>query len=253
MCTATLLPPGPAAPAVTDAPGLRLVTSRDEQHARAAALPPQLRTYGERTALLPIDPAGGGTWVGVNDAGLVITLLNLNVDDAPPVPVDAVTRGGVIPGLLHCATAHAAAAQAERLDARMMRPFRLLIADAHDVAEVRADGRTVRVDAGPRGSDALMLTSSGLGDHLVEGPRRMLFDAEPPRTAAAQDAFHRHRWADRLPWSVAMHRPDARTVSRTVVEVTPGKVTMSYTPVREDGTEGPAITASRPRHAGVSA
>ena len=119
---------------------------------------------------------------------------------------------------------------------------------------VRADGRDVRVDAGPRGAAiAMMLTSSGLGDHLVEGPRRTLFDADPPRTAAAQDAFHRHRWADRLPLSVAMHRDDARTVSRTVVEVTPEAVTMTYTPVRDDGTEGPAVTASLPRHAGVSA
>lgn len=247
MCTATLLPifSGPT--------GLRLVTSRDEKHARAAALPPRQNRFGPRAALLPIDPIGGGTWVAVNDAGVVVTLLNLNPEGARPVPADPISRGGVIPALMHHATAAAAAAQAGRFDAHAMLPFRLLIADDRSVAVVSADGRSIRVTPQAVRSDPLMLTSSGLGDRVVEGPRRALFEADAPCTATAQDRFHRHRWADRPQVSVAMHRADARTVSRTVVEVLPEAVTMTYTRVALDGTEGPAVTASLPRDAGASA
>ena len=73
----------------------------------------------------------------------------------------------------------------------------------------------------PVGRTPLLFTSSGLGDHLVEGVRRELFEgffAGPAEGwRAAQDGFHRHRWEEgRGHLSVNMARPDARTVSFAV-------------------------------------
>jgi hypothetical protein len=51
--------------------------------------------------------------------------------------------------------------------------------------------------------------------------------------AAQQDAFHAHRWRDRPAVSVHMSRPDACTVSTTIVEVTTGEVRMTYQPAHE--------------------
>ncbi len=78
-----------------------------------------------------------------------------------------------------------------------------------------------------------MNTSSGLGDHVVEPPRRALFTrmfagAAPDDFAAIQDAFHRHRWPDRPHLSVDMDRADAETVSLTVIELDDVSVTMRY-------------------------
>lgn len=254
MCTATLLLLPASENFSTGTPAaFRLVTNRDELHDRNAAFPPQARRFGSRAALLPIDPTSDGTWVAVNDAGLAITLLNLNLGDAQPSPAGRSSRGAVIPSLMHHATAADAAAQARQLDAASMMPFRLLIADGRESFVVRSDGGAVTVADPQPAAQSAMLTSSGLGDDRVESPRRELFEASDFRTAADQDAFHRHRWPDRPHLSVAMHRDDARTVSRTVVEVTANAVAMTYTPIDFDGTEGEPVSVSLPRYAEASA
>ena len=66
MCTLTIFPLGNG--------NHRLAFNRDEARSRAAATPPRRGYYGDREALLPIDPAGRGTWIAVNDAGLAMAL-----------------------------------------------------------------------------------------------------------------------------------------------------------------------------------
>lgn len=248
MCTVTILPlPGG---------GLRLVHNRDEQRGRAAGLPPRMTRVGERSVLAPVDPAGGGTWVGVNDAGLVACVLNANPPEGPGQAADGAagprrSRGGLVLAALRCADG-AAAAQAVvdavasdeaggdtrgRFDGvegarAAYPPFTLVVAEPawarvwvvrraawQGSVEMAAES----IAAGPR-----LWTSSGLGDALVEGPRRGLFARmlEGSPSAEAQDAFHAHAWADRGALSVRMARADARTVSRTVVMVRPGAGTV---------------------------
>lgn len=232
MCTATLIQTDPSVPA------LRLVTNRDELHTRPPADPPEIRTFGDYQTLLPIDPQSDGTWIAVNEAGLVITLLNLNPEQAPTPRPGLRSRGGLVPSLMGCSTVRQAVEIAKDLPTQTMMPFRLLLADRDNFATVRADGQSVVTAVNPIADAPVMLTSSGLGDHIVEGPRRELFEGDPPRDAPSQDAFHRHRWPDRTPVSVAMCRDDARTVSRTVVEIDAHRVQMHYTPVSMDGGEG---------------
>jgi hypothetical protein len=68
-----------------------------------------------------------------------------------------------------------------------------------------------------------LFTSSGLGDALVEGPRRRLFErlvlGAEDSWLDGQSRFHRHRWPGQPELSVWMERPDARTVSRSVIDV----------------------------------
>ncbi|MEM8739489.1 MAG: NRDE family protein [Planctomycetota bacterium] len=255
MCTVSLLslsdhgsaPPSGPAPGTRPVPAgaFRLVTNRDEQHHRPAALHPLHRTFGPRTALMPVDPVSDGTWVAVNDAGLALTLLNYKRPELPPVArPPSVSRGRVIPDLLHHATVRDAADALADFDPGSTPPFRLLLVDASHQAVVRADGRRLVTDLQPRRAEPLLLTSSGLGDHLVEPPREALFRAAAPATAADQNAFHRHQWPDRTPVSVQMHRPDARTISRTAVTVRPGRITLAYTPIGFDGAQGPTTSLS---------
>src|SRR5262249_30651056 len=150
------------------------------RHTRPAALPPVRLRCGARWAVHPIDPVGGGTWVAVNDAGLALALLNVTarpggatvVPPAEPAP----SRGTIIPALLSCGDLSAAVAAAAALDTTPLPPFRLVLADRGEVAELRScDGRPRLVRRGPLSAPCLF-TSSGLGDRLVEGPRRRLFD-----------------------------------------------------------------------------
>jgi hypothetical protein len=208
---------------------IRVACNRDEQISRAAALPPVVRRFGERRAVMPVDPVSNGAWIAVNDAGVVLTVLNYTPlgDTRPAAPL---SRGVVIPALLDHATAKETASAAAELSALRYGRFRLLVIDHAALFEAVSDGTEIRIRA-HRVMPASMFTSSGLGDHLVEGPRRELFDefvSSQGVSPAVQDYFHAHQWADRRHLSVRMKRSDARTVSSTVIEVSSERIDMAY-------------------------
>jgi hypothetical protein len=185
---------------------------------------------------MPIDPASNGTWVGVNENGLALTLLNYNPAE-PPTDRD-LSRGGVIPQLLHASTVDEVFALAAQIEANRMMPFRLVACDGRSLMLWRSTEPIEQAEVGPWSREPMMWTSSGLGDHVVEGPRRELFEGWFGDDAEAyldrQDAFHRHRWDDREHLSVSMHRDDARTVSYTLVDIDLYAVTMTYHSDRPD-------------------
>jgi hypothetical protein len=230
MCTVTIIP-------VAD--GIRLACNRDEQHSRPAALPPRIARFGKHRAVFPLDPQGGGTWIAANDAGLVFALLNLNGSshDEHRLPARRMSRGRVISGLLHFGSLESVIVLVRRLPVEDYAPFRLVIADAFEAVEVRSTGHALVV-LPPQGlTMPLLFTSSGLGDYLVEGPRRRLFQnfsGESEKWLEQQDAYHRHRWPACPHLSVCMERADARTVSHTVVELSKDAVAMTYWPDSPD-------------------
>jgi hypothetical protein len=207
--------------------GFRLACNRDELLSRPIARPPQIRAFGDRRAVMPIDPASGGTWVAVNDARLAISLLNVNRSGAGAF-LGRRSRGRIIPSLLHCECVDNAIDIARRLDPGCYPSFRLVVVDGERWGEVVSDGG--RIDTLPHRFDRtpLLFTSSSLGDDLVDPPRRALFDHMVCPTPHRQEEFHLHVWPDRPHLSVNMSRDDARTVSRTVIEVTADAATMGY-------------------------
>jgi hypothetical protein len=232
MCTLTIIP----------TTGIRAVCNRDESRLRPAAVGPQVRSLGSRLAVMPIDPVGGGTWIGASDAGLAAVLMNVYGEEThgkvlaiKPFPSASaklsVSRGTIIPQALRALTLDEAVAIVRSLDHTAFEPFRLVVADRSAWAEclwTRSEfsAGSARPIEGP-----LFFTSSGLGDEVVAGPRRRLFDemfATSDNLPRQQDAFHRHAWPDNRPASVWMTREQAMTVSRTEVELTADHVTMSY-------------------------
>jgi hypothetical protein len=202
---------------------VRIAFNRDESRTRAVGLPPRVRQFGSRAAVLPTDPLSGGTWLAVNDAGLALAVLNVNPPDrARGAPEPPRSRGAVIPSLLECDSPSAALVACERLNYREFAPFRLVLIGGGLVADVRWDRRAPMAMSRLIGAP-LLFTSSGLGDHLVEGARRELFEqlfaAEPRAWEAAQHAFHRHRWPGREHLSVNMSRDTAHTVSHAVIDL----------------------------------
>jgi transport and Golgi organization protein 2 len=242
MCTVTLVPTlGP-----TGAPnGIRVVCNRDESRSRPVALPPVHKVFDRCRAVMPVDVVSGGTWIAVNDSGLMMTLLNKNPGDMRGAAFPGrVSRGGIIPALL-CADSLAGACVAvHSLDASAYPPFRLVIADTTDYAEVTGDGSGLAIQYQPM-TRPVMFTSSGLGDAWVAGPRHELFDGwfgdDRGAWAQLQDDLHRHRWDDRPELSVNMSREDAATVSVTVVEITGGSAVLTYNPTERDAVTEQAV------------
>ena len=241
MCTVTALPRSLLSGGIAATPLLlRVVHNRDEQLTRPAGLPPTEWAVGSRRALMPIDPQSGGTWIAANDAGVIFAILNANpaVSSATraSVPQDRrqqpMSRGTIIPALVESATVSEALARAQCLPANSFAPFRLLLFDRFQLVECWPHDHRIRHRRSFL-SAPIMRTSSRLGDAVVAGPRRALFRRflnHPDHAPVAQDRFHQHRWIGREAVSVNMRRSDARTVSRTVVEVGCETVLMSYLP-----------------------
>ncbi len=212
---------------------VRLGCNRDELRARPKATPPVERRFGDRRALLPIDVQSGGTWLAVNDAGLMMALLN-RYPDSVPAPSGPASRGEIIPALLSHASAAEAVEAAARMELERYAPFRLLVADRNSVvALVGAEG-TLRRETPADFSSPLLFTSSGLGDEVVESPRRALFEetfGNGPWSRAMQDGFHRHCWCEQPHLSIRMEAPIARTVSHSFVELFEERAVMTYSDV----------------------
>jgi len=210
---------------------LRLVSNRDERRTRPTALPPAVSHAGGLRIVAPTDPASQGTWIACSEIGLAIALLNVNPPDAD-ARVPPRSRGTIIPTLIGSRSLDEVAERAGAIEHGDYAPYRLVAIHAgeDDVLEAVPMSGVIRrwpLDA-PR-----MFTSSGLGDHHVERPRRQLFEetvlpADPADWRDRQDRFHAHRWRDRLSVSVHMARTEAWTVSRTAIEMDDARVVMSY-------------------------
>jgi hypothetical protein len=248
MCTVTIVPlrfdDGPA--------GIRLACNRDELRSRLPARPPELYQVGAGWAGMPIDPEGGGTWIGVNDSGVAMTLLNAGERGASRLFRTMRSRGLVIPSLLTNGSARATRHAVEALDASAYRPFRLVVTDRTEAFEVRWDQERLVIGDELSLLRPLFFTSSSLGDALVHEPRRALFDdrlgdvsADDPATAVIdrQDAFHRHRWAERPHVSVSMSRSDARTVSFTIIELRRDRALVTYHPDAPEACAPPSVVS----------
>jgi hypothetical protein len=222
MCTVTV---------VAYEQGVRLLCNRDERRTRPAALPPRIHDTGGLPAVFPIDPQGGGTWIGMNAAGVVVALLNLCRTVPAITTRQKHSRGQVVPQLLKCTSLADVATAVDTLDPYAFAPFQVVI--VHDRRVVVATSNAVPIRCIEHNLDMpLLFTSSSLGDARVWPPRRRLFERMVVRNRAGwlhgQAQFHDHQWSDRPELSIRMARRDALTVSRTTVDVTSGERQLLY-------------------------
>jgi hypothetical protein len=149
--------------------------------------------------------------------------------------------------LMHCSTAVDAAALAADLDPQRYLPFRIVCCDRRDLIDIRSDGQALQTSRRRTSAGAVLFTSSGLGDSLVEPPREALFAAwsNQPWTADRQDAFHCLTDPAEGHVGVCMARIDARTVSFTSIRVDRTECELSYLP----GPPGEAVSEPATYHA----
>lgn len=232
MCTVTVIAASNRADVGEPAPLVRLVCNRDERRTRPISTRPIIIRAGARRMIMPIDPASDGSWIGVNDAGIVACLLNINLG-----PCDLTraagrrSRGELVPAVLAFDTVGAAVESLAALDARDYPPFRLIVLDAAIAAEVSSDGEDLDMMPASGLPPRWFATSSGLGDQVVERHRRELFEELvrlAPDDLTAQRRLHDHRWPDHPELSVVMSRADARTVSRTTIDLTPQAALLTH-------------------------
>lgn len=236
--------------------GYLLGHNRDESRLRARGRPPAIHRFGERSTLAPGDPDGGGTWLGVDTAGRTLCILNAAEPEGRALPERPRSRGLVVRDAL-----------ARGLDAALAEPladvraFEILAAEpgtgSADAActSVRWDGRTL---ARERRAGLVVRVSSTLdpigAGREREASWRRWFPDRPPASAGELASWLASHEPEKGTWSVCMHRDDAGTVSRAVLEVRPGWALLEYTDGPPCETAAPRRTYGFPvRRAGIRA
>lgn len=206
-----------------------LFFNRDELKTRRPALPPAVHERDGVAYLAPTDADAGGTWLGVNEYGLAVGLLN-GWRRSDLREGDFTSRGSLVAELLGAATSREVGA---RLLARELVEFRSFTLMAFQPGEqaLRAtwDGEELDVE---RLSDFDQpISSSSRDPEGAHNRRRLLFEglangALP--TPEQLEAFHADHDGGPSASSPCMHRDDAHTVSYTRIRVGPEAVELSY-------------------------
>jgi len=168
-----------------------VAANRDEMSGRSWR--PPARHWGEHPHVIAgIDDEAGGTWMGVNDDGVVAAVLNR---PGSLGPAEGKRSRGELPleALSHSEAKEAAEALAH-LDGRAYRSFNLVIADALDAFWLRSTGDTSKIEANIIPPGLSMVTANDLNDRSSSRIARYL----PKFQDAALPAPDRDDW---LAWS----------------------------------------------------
>lgn len=172
---------------------LILAANRDEMRSRPWQ--PPARHWPDRADVVAgLDDLAGGTWLGLNDSGVVAAILNRK-GTLGPQPGKR-SRGELPLEALDHADASAAVAALLELNAEAWRPFNMVVADNRDAFWLRNTG--ARVEAFPIPLGVSMITAVDLNDQAEDArlahflPR---FRAAPPPDP---DAGNWAAWAQLL-------------------------------------------------------
>lgn len=184
--------------------------------------------------LLTVDGLAGGAWIGANGNGLVVCLLNRTVVGDRPPGQATISRGMIVPEALNAESASDVRGLIGGMNLHAVQPFTVMAADL--LRHVILSWNGIELQTEPA-SD--IRCSSGLGDALVDGPRRSAWSegTKAGATAAQQDAWHRSRYGTFSPAWVLMSRPGARTVSRNLIEIDPRRIRLEDRQLDATGAE----------------
>jgi uncharacterized protein with NRDE domain len=166
--------------------------NRDEMIARPWQ--PPARHWPDRPEMLAgRDELAGGSWLGINDFGVVAGVLN-RTGSLGPAPGQR-SRGELVLEALDHADARAAAEALAALEPKAYRTFNLIVADNRDAYWLRhADpSGTMPIALAPVAAGLSMIAAGDLDDH-AETPRLRRY--RPRFAAAAPPDPDRGDWSD---------------------------------------------------------
>ncbi|MGJ8653438.1 MAG: NRDE family protein [Opitutaceae bacterium] len=210
-----------------------ILFNRDEKRTRAHGEKPRVVSGASGCSILmPRDPDAGGTWVGVNEHGLIVALLN-NYPFFQERLQGQRSRGKLVIDLLdQCVTAHDCMSALEQMDVSIYPGFLLF-------AFGRGDGPIAREWDGKKQSSISLtgegglhvLTSSSFRREDCEAFRFDLFAGQCRKRALLKEkhgSFH----PDDPSLGPVMVRDDAATDSITEIVVGPNNAHMWFQTVR---------------------
>jgi hypothetical protein len=219
MCSVSFVP---------RADGFVLAMNRDELISRGPALPPEVHSRGGRAVLYPREP-GGGTWIGINSAGMAFSLINWHSQPDRPSG-GTISRGEVVRALLSARSSRSAASILRKLPVERMNPFRLMTVSLGErsLAEWRSGSDGLEFISVPWARQHWF--SSGFDEAKANQVRRQVCLQIPDGSldVTALRKLHRSHVPEAGAFSLCMHREDAATVSYTEIRVRRDTASMYY-------------------------
>ena len=203
--------------------GFAVLFNRDELLTRQPGLPPMVIDHGGTRILCPRDGDHGGTWIGVNEHGVVVAALNGD-PHAPRGAGPFRSRGLVVMDALRARSAEAAIGFCEALDPASVQPFTLFAIDG-DMQPIAFEHNLHHRARKAVDSPSLLASSSLVHEDAKAARARHLLDRFAAPSSSRFEllaAFHQSHDPARGPLSPCMHRDDARTVSASRVFVAHG-------------------------------
>ena len=211
--------------------GYVLLFNRDERHTRMPALPPSFFEHDGTTICAPRDGDFGGTWVGLNEFGISVGLLNRYEDDLTESPSNFRTRGEIVVDLLAGRSPGDVQQRFQSFRLAEFRPFTVFaIAPGQPVFKADWNGRSLKLN--PYADHSGPLISSSYDSIRAKEIRRAAYHTLTHRGVTLDTLlrFHSSHYPHSGPSSACMHRLDAQTVSFTMIMVGPDGAALRYTP-----------------------
>ena len=196
---------------------LEIFFNRDELKTRSRAEPPRLFTSPSGIRYLaPIDPDGGGSWMAVNERGLLVCLLNRWHQNAP---LATQSRGGITLSLIDSDSLDDIRKTLPALSSNT-KPFDLIAFSDKQSIGYSWDGSALTAFTPKR-----PLTSSSFRFEEVKAARLANF-TESPRCDL--QTYHADLSETPSAYTVRMNRPDAQTWSRSQVRISRKGIDWQY-------------------------
>ncbi len=219
MCTLTWF---------THADGYQLFFNRDESVFRKRALLPTVVERGGVTYIAPTDADAGGTWIGVNQYGFTVCLLNHYQFEQIKTYKNWISRGELVREFADTTNLEHASHRFLNLDLSDYRAFRMFIIEPSGGNRLMVwDGHSQRVEVNVKQPKS----SSSVDAMHVKAQRREYYHGlglADSEIASQFIDFHRSHSPSPSKESVCMHRPEAQTVSLSHISVDRAQASFAY-------------------------
>ncbi|MCZ2721180.1 NRDE family protein [Marinomonas sp. 15G1-11] len=212
--------------------GYQVFFNRDEQRSREKAQPPQIFSstkINNATYIMPVDPQGLGSWMGVTHSGITVCLLNFYQGKPPTGPL--ISRGILVKQLLELNSFEKIRAALSEMVLLTYAPFSLLVfcPDKSKPYSLCWDGHNQYQSL----NIVSPFTSSGVdfpivSQHRQDSFKSLLTQNKQEITPELLFDFHRSHLPTKSMKSVCMHREDAKTVSLSHIKVEKNNINYTY-------------------------
>lgn len=207
--------------------GYILCSTRDESPKRPKANNPEILHSPAHRIICPVDPLGGGTWCGTNDAGQSIILLNGGYEKHIPTGNYRKSRGLIVREMLENTFD---TGFWDALPLQAIEPFTLVVHTGKNLFELVWDGNYKHL-AEHGLHDARIWGSSTLYSPEVKAYRKQLFqnwlNHSPERNTENLLRFL-YSWSDSENGFIMNRHSIVQTLSVSVLDHIPGYTTFYY-------------------------